>query len=219
MPNKNDNKQSFYIEKATASMIDEIIRVENSWPEQARASKEKMLARIEKFAQGFYVAFDKTSGQALATISTMPMCFTLGDISHFTSWDKVTNDGYLPENLDAKENNALYIVSGVIDKNYRGGDIFEKMVLNVVDVAKELGMEYVLAGAVIPGFKHYCEKHGDIPAKEYCLKTRASGPLDPLLNMYSKIDFHVPNASHVLPEYFPDDPSKNYAALVMHKIL
>lgn len=218
MTEESKNKQGFYIQQATGQMIDDILRVENSWPEAARAGKDKLLARIEKFPQGFYIAFDNISQQAIATISTMPIQFEPGDVSHFSSWDAVTNKGYLPEELGLANSNALYIVSGVIDKNYRGGDIFEKMVLNIVNVAKQLGMRYVLAGAVIPGFKNYCQKHGNINAEEYCLAVRSSGPLDPLLNMYAKIGFYVPNRQHVLPEYFPDLASKNYAALVMHTI-
>jgi hypothetical protein len=214
----SETTADFHIKQAQLAMLDDIMQVENSWPETARAAREKFIARIEKFPEGSFIAYSSNNEQPLATITTMPMHFNPNDVSHFSNWDQVTNHGFLPENIDMQKCNALYIVSGVIDKSYRGGQIFEKMVLNIVDVAKGLGLDYVLAGAVIPGFKHYCEKHGEIAASDYCFTRRREQLVDPLLNMYEKIDFHVPNHHHVLTEYFPDDASKNYAALVMHSI-
>ena len=92
------------------------------------------------------------------------------------------------------------------------------MVGMVVQRAREMELEYVLAGAVIPGYKRYCEKYGEISAADYVATRRGHSLADPLLSMYEKIDFHVPDGRHVIPEYFPDDASLNYAALVVNKI-
>ena len=208
------------IRNATAEDIDEIMRVEQSWPEDARASSDAMLARIEKFADGFFLALEHDdSGRELvvATITTMPMHFTEDTIHDFNSWDEVTNSGYLGD-FDMQRCNALYIVSGVIDSNYRGANIFTPMVLREVELAASLGYRYVLAGAVMPGYRKYVDRHGPVPAYDYTRLRRGKHLVDPLLAMYEAIDFHVPNSHHVLQEYYPDDASKNYAALVMRDL-
>jgi len=208
------------IRNATAEDMDEIMRVEQSWPEDARAPADAMLVRIEKFAKGFFLAIERDEDGAelvVATITTMPMYFTDGSIHEFTSWDEVTDNGYLRD-YDMQRCNTLYIVSGVIDSNYRGGNIFTPMVLREVELAAGLGLRYVLAGAVMPGYRKYVDKHGPVPAYDYTRLRRGKHLVDPLLAMYEAIDFHVPNPHHVLQEYYPDDASKNYAALVMRDL-
>jgi len=208
------------IRNATAEDMDEIMREEQSWPQDARAPSGAMLARIEKFDKGFFLAIehDETGRElVVATITTMPIYFDDGAIHDFTSWDEVTNKGYLKD-CDIQQCNALYIVSGVIDSNYRGGNIFTPMVLREVELATSLGFSYVLAGAVMPGYRKYVDKHGPIPAYDYTQLRRGKHLVDPLLAMYEAIDFHVPNPHHVLKEYYPDDASKNYAALVIRDL-
>jgi choline dehydrogenase-like flavoprotein len=195
-----------------------ILRVEDSWHEQGRAGADKFIARLEKFPQGFFLTCTGDShDQVVATITAMPVHYQADDVSHFSNWDKVTNNGYLhPVDLNAC--NALYIVSGVIDQRYRGQDIFAPMVLREVALAQALGLRYVLAGAVLPGYAKHCQRHGECAAHEYCSSRRGQHLLDPLLAMYDAIGFRVPDARHVLAEYFPDDASRNYAGLVVRDL-
>jgi hypothetical protein len=48
---------------------------------------------------------------------------------------------------------------------------------------------------------------------------KGSKPVDPLLAMYETIHFKVPNNLHVVSEYYPDDASRNYAALVVRDLV
>lgn len=209
----------FLIRNARLDDIAQIMRVEGSWEEAARAPKKKLVARIEKFAKGYFLAYaDNKEEKVVATITSMPMAFNPNDVSQFDNWDSVTNYGYLPENINIAKSNALYIVSGVIDEEFRGYDIFSPMVLKVVELAKEMSLNYVLAGAVIPGFKRYKEKYPEASAYEYAEKRRKQSLIDPLLHMYEKIGFKVPDSRHIIPEYYPDDASMNYAALLVNDL-
>ncbi len=194
----------------------QIMAVEESWPEMARAPRDKFEARLKKYPQGFFVW--EEDGRILATITAMPFNYDPADAKQFSNWDDVTNKGYLFDIGAPKDYNALYIVSGIIEKNARGGDIFERMVNREVELARALGYSYVVAGAVIPGYKRYCVKNDAVPASEYVFMKRGNRLIDPLLDMYQKIGFEAPDAAHVVREYFPDDASLNYAAIVVNKL-
>jgi len=60
---------------------------------------------------------------------------------------------------------------------------------------------------------------GALPAWDYCQMRKGSKPVDPLLAMYETIHFKVPNNLHVVSEYYPDDASRNYAALVVRDLV
>lgn len=208
------------IRNATEADLPSILEVEQSWPESGRAGADKFLARIRKFPQGFFLACIQNNEGAetlVATITSMPLNYQPGQVVAFDSWNQVTNEGYLyPVELSGC--NALYIVSGVIDERYRGLNIFSPMVLREVELAQSLGLRYVLAGAVIPGYSKYCQKHGGASAYDYCVTRRGNHIVDPLLAMYETIGFSVPDKRHVLPDYYPDDASRNYAALVVRDL-
>ncbi|QLC72443.1 hypothetical protein LPB260_16845 [Pseudomonas sp. LPB0260] len=206
------------IRPATPDDLPAILRVEDSWHEQGRAGADKFLARLERFPQGFFLAcVGDSAEQVVATITAMPIRYQADDVSHFSNWDAVTGNGYLAP-FDLAACNALYIVSGVIDQRYRGQDIFAPMVLREVALAQSLGLRYVLAGAVLPGYAKHCQRHGECPAHDYCASRRGQHLLDPLLAMYEAIGFAVPDARHVIAEYFPDDASRNHAALVVRDL-
>jgi hypothetical protein len=206
------------IRPATPDDLPAILRVEDSWHEQGRAGADKFLARLERFPQGFFLAcVGDSAEQVVATITAMPTHYQADDVSRFSNWDAVTGNGYLAP-FDLAACNALYIVSGVIDQRYRGQDIFAPMVLREVALAQSLGLRYVLAGAVLPGYAKHCQRHGECLAHDYCASRRGQHLLDPLLAMYEAIGFGVPDARHVIAEYFPDDASRNHAALVVRDL-
>jgi hypothetical protein len=207
---------SYAIRNATEADLDEILKVEASWPEQARAPREKFVARLRKFPQGFFLV--EHEGAAVATITACPHRYEPARPQAMHSWDRVTNQGFLHDIGPLTDYNALYIVSGVIATAHRGRDVFELAVRREVTLAQELGLAYVVAGAVIPGYAHYCATHGEIPAREYALLRRGTHLVDPLLDMYQRIGFKVPDSDHVIAEYFPDDASLNHGAVVVLRI-
>jgi len=206
----------YLIRNASPHDLDAIMQVEQSWPEAARAPREKLSARLEKFPAGFFVA--EQDGRLLATITACPLRYNPAQPGELKDWDTVTNRGFLHEIGPFDGYNSLYIVSGVIDPQHRGGDLFETMVGREVQLARELGFAYVLAGAVLPGYARYCEKHGALPATEYVSLRHGQHRVDPLLDMYARIGFAVPDRRHVIKDYFPDAASRDHAALVVCKL-
>jgi hypothetical protein len=212
---------SLHCKNAEIADLPKILEVEKSWPESGRASADKFIARIEKFSKGFLLILKNLptgEEKVIATITTMPLLYSPTLVGQFTTWDKVTNYGML-DDCSLQNKNALYIISGVIDKDHRGENVFEYAVLKIVKLAQDLGLRYIIAGAVIPGYKKYCQNVGTLPAWDYCQLRKGSKPVDPLLAMYESIQFKVPNSLHVVSEYYPDDASRNYAALVVRDLV
>ncbi|MEY5006068.1 MAG: hypothetical protein RI969_1156 [Verrucomicrobiota bacterium] len=204
------------IRLASESDLPGILKVEESWPVAGRAGADKFLARLRNFGRGFFVAtVDLPAGgeRIIGTLTSMPLSYEPARPHAFTNWDAVTHEGYLGQ-CRLEGCNALYIVSGVIDAEYRTLNVFPAGVLAVTALARDLGMSYVLAGAVLPGYRRFCEEHGEMPPFDYCRRRRGDRLVDPLLALYEGIGFEVPDADHVLREYYPDDASRNHAALV-----
>lgn len=197
-----------------------ILAVEQSWHEAGRAGADKFEARLARFPQGFIVATLTEDGieKIIGTATSMPLVYDPAHLGRFASWDAVTNEGYLFEDTQLAECNALYIVSGVIDKDHRGLDVFRPAILYLAGIAARLKLRYVVAGAVIPGYRRYCEKHGAIDAYDYCATRVGTHLADPLLSLYESIGFTVRDRRHVVEAYYPDDASRNYAALVVRDL-
>ena len=154
----------------------------------------------------------------MATITSMPLYYDPRHLEAYRTWDQVTHHGYLSDSMDWSRCNGLYIVSGVIDSRWRGLNIFAPMVLQVARLAQSMGLRYVLAGAVLPGYRRYRERQGALDAYDYCMTRRGNHPVDPLLAMYEAIGFFVRDRDHVVAEYFPDDDSMNHGAIVVRDL-
>lgn len=207
---------SIGIRPAREADLPDIMRVEESWPEAGRAGIDKFQARLAKFARGFFVATQttpETGEKIVGTITSMPLAYDPDRPHAFSNWDAVTHQGYLGD-CSLSGCNAVYIVSGVIDSAHRHLNVFPLGVLAVAGAARDLGFPYVLAGAVIPGYRRFCQEHGDVTPYDYVRRRRGDRLVDPLLALYESIDFHVPDERHILKEYYPDDASRNHAALV-----
>lgn len=199
---------------ATEDDIEDILTVENSWPEESRASKEVLLERMRKFPLGFLIA--RIDSIPVATITSCMIHYDPNNPHKLGNWRAVTNDGRLFDQNDKSQFNSMYIVSGVIDESHRGTeDIFSPMVLRIHELAESLGMKYTLAGAILPGYGQYVEKQGFIPAADYAFTRKGSRIIDPLIAMYESIGFCIPSPDHVIEDYYEDHASLNCSAIVV----
>ncbi|WP_159397927.1 hypothetical protein [Sorangium cellulosum] len=201
--------------QATVEDIDAIMRVEEDWPEDQRASRETMLVRLGKFREGFWV-FEQ-AGAIIGTLTSCPIRYEPSGQKAFKSWDEVTNRGELPD-IDLATANALYLVSGTLKREARGGRTYALLIETPVALAERLGLEYVVAGAKIPGYDAYCRRHGEIDARDYAFLKLNGSFVDPFLEMYRGYGFTVPDRDHVVKDFYPDIPSRNYGAIVVRKL-
>ena len=67
------------------------------------------------------------------------------------------------------------------------------------------------------------EKGLDLKSQDFAIaaaqrQNRRDGDLRLEAAMYERIGFSVSDACHVIPGYYPDDASRNYAALVVRNL-
>lgn len=203
------------VRQAGLADIDAIMRIEEEWPEYQRASRDKMLTRLRKFPQGFWIFLE--GDEAVGTLSSCPIRYTGAASGSLKNWDAVTNNGYFPD-LALADANALYLVSGVLSQKARGGKTYSMLINTPVQLAEKLGLDYVVAGAKIPGYDAYCRRHGEVDARDYAFMMLNGCLVDPFLEMYRGYGFAVPDRNHIVKEFYPDLPSRNYGAVVVKKI-
>ncbi|MEV0401050.1 hypothetical protein [Actinoallomurus sp. NPDC050550] len=203
------------VREATLADLDDIMRVEEDWTPDQRASREQMRVRLEKFPKGFWLF--RRDGETVGTLMSCPLRYDPAEVSGFSSWDKVTNHGFLPD-IDLSRANSLYLVSGSLRRHARGGTAYKVMMETPVALAERLGLEYVVTGAKIPGYDAYCRRFGEVDAKDYAF-LRVNGCLvDPFLEMYRGHRYVVPDRAHIVPGYYPDPPSRDNGAIIVRRV-
>ncbi|HUO78315.1 MAG TPA: GNAT family N-acetyltransferase [Thermodesulfovibrionales bacterium] len=207
---------SVIIRNASKKDLEGIMDVELDWPEEQRAGSDKFVARLDKCPQGFFVA--EVDGKIVGTSTSCVIRYDPFHPEVHKSWDIVTNDGYIHRYEEIENPNALYIVSIGIKRNYRAKGIFQGFAKAQVDLAIKVGLPYVLAGAIMPGYDSYCKKYGDITAEEYGFTRIGHRLADPFLEVWRGLDFHVPDNRHIMTDYYSDTRSRNYSALVVYEI-
>lgn len=207
-------KYNFTPRTVEYSDLDQLMELEKIWPEKARASYETLKFRIDKFQQGFFVGEDETG--ILGSIICHPYHYHPADLSNYQNWEAVVKKCYA--NHDYTDTNALYIVAGTSRPSIHGNEIFDSGMVHVVDLAKKLNKRFVIGGCVLPRYARYASKHANASIEDYVFKKVKDKCLDPLLEKYRRHGFHVPDKNHIISNYFLDDSSLNYSALVVKNV-
>ena len=200
---------------AEFSDLPQLVELEKVWPEDERASAEVLEHRIQKFQKGFLVIEDDSD--LFASIISIPYYYDPNDLSNFKNWQHVVQKCYQPNSI-SHFTNALYLVSATHKPSNYGNQPFTKGLTYMINLAKSMELEYVIAGCILPGYAKYISKRGMISATDYVFKSLRGKLADPLLEKYRHLNFIVPDKNHVLADYYPHAASLNYAALVVHKI-
>jgi len=190
------------------------MRVEEDWPEDQRAGSEKIISRLERFPEGFFVVI--VDGEIVAVTTSTLVTYEPSDLSKYQTWEQCTNDGFLFPLADYGDYNANYIVSSGIMKAFRRAGIREAMIKTHLGLAKTLGMKYTLTGGMIPGYDAYCRENGDIPAEEYAFMQKDGKPIDPTLRKVGAVGLTLPDERHLIKDFYVSPESRNYGALLVH---
>ncbi len=203
------------VRQASLNDLDKIMAVEQDWEQSQRASRDQMVARLRAFVEGFWL-FEQR-GEVVGTLMGFPMRYEAHRISELSDWDTVTGHGYYPD-IDTATANALYLASGSLKRTARGGTAYSVMMEKPIELAERCGLDYVLTGAKIPGYDAYCRRFGEIDAADYAFRTLGGCLVDPFLEMYRGHDYLVPDRRHIVPNYYPDPPSRDYGAIVVRDV-
>lgn len=187
------------------NILSEVMRVEKeTWPEEIRAPREKFESRAEIFPQGFQLGFvnNKLWGVSTAEI------IDFNPKKPCTSWEKITDNGWIKKTHNPK-GNALYVISvGVSPKAERRG-IGTALLEAQKEIAQKLNLKYLVLGSRAPGFHAY---KGSI--QQYLKEKNANQEsIDPLIRFYERAGLKI---IKIVPNYMEDDPeSRNYGAIML----
>jgi hypothetical protein len=196
-----------------------LLKLEESWPPGERATEQQLRTRIERYPQGFLVAArDTAPAELIGSATSCPIDYDPAHPERIVSWNHASNEGLGPENSASMRTETLYLISSVVRTEDRGGEVYGEILKHLCQRALALGYSRILSGAVMPGYDAYCRKHGEIPAADYALMQRGARPLDPFLRVLATFGFVVPDARHIAADYYPDEPSRCYAALVVKEL-
>jgi len=200
------------IRNATERDLPAIMRVERDWPPGQRAPRKKFAARLRRFPEGVFVAVHE--GQVVGVTTSCLLRYEPEQVGGFTSWDAVTNEGWLVDREQVVSPNAVYVVSTGIMKAYRGRRIFPGLVGAQVELSRRLGLRYCVTGAILDGYAAYCKAHGETDARGYALKMENGTYIDPLLRRLHRLGFVVPDERSVVPEYFASEDAHDWSAVM-----
>lgn len=203
----------FTIRNANARDLVGIMAVEEAWPEDQRSTRDKFIARLEIFPEGFWVV--EVAGKIVAVSTCTLTHYDANDIGSFKTWEQCTNNGMLYPLTNKEDYNAMYIVSTGILVEARSLGIREALIQTHLNLAKKLKKQYVVTGAMIPGYDAYCNAVGEVPASEYAFILKDGKPIDPTLKKLKSLGLELPNPSHIISNFYQSVESRDHGALLV----
>ena len=157
----------------------------------------------------------EVAGRIVAVSTCTLTHYDANDIGSFKTWEQCTNNGLLYPLTNKEDYNAMYIVSTGILVEARSLGIREALIQTHLSLAKKLKKQYVLAGAMIPGYDAYCNAMGEVPASEYAFILKDGKPIDPTLKKLKSLGLELPNPSHIISNFYQSVESRNHGALLV----
>ncbi len=205
------------IRQASIRDLDNIMKVEEeAWPIEAMASIDKFRERLRVFPPGFFVAV--LDGEIVGT--TTSQIINYDPKNPPSSWTEITNDGRISETHKIN-GNAIYVVSlGVSPKgrpNGKGIGVGTALLEKQKQLARELGKEYLVLSARVPGYHNFCKRKGNVLIEDYVNYKREDGlPEDMELRFYERAGL---KQKKICPNTMDDAESRNYGVMMEWEVL
>lgn len=181
-------------------LLDEIMWVEErAWAPEVRASRNKMLMRLETFPEG--IAFVLSEGKIVGVSTALIINYDPSDPPR--SWEEATGDGFIQNHTP--RGNCYYIASVGVAKDYQGKGLGDRLLRQQKGVARGLGLQYVVLGSRVPT----AHLRPDAQIEEV-IET------DPQIAFYKRNGFRPVK---IRENYMEDDPeSRNYGVVMEWKV-
>jgi len=185
-----------------------------AWPAYQRATEDQFKSRLLCFPEGFWVA---EADGAIVGVSTSCLSYYNPDnLGKWTSWNEATNHGYFRNRCDVPHPNALYVAStGIIPQARRQG-IFEAFFDKHSEITDRLKLPYSLTGSLLPGYDVHCRNQGEISPYDYVSGVMQGRFLDPLIKKLNLCGYYVPDARHIIFNYYPSAESRHFSVLMVY---
>ncbi len=203
------------IRKATPKDLDNIMRVESeAWPVEARAPRDKFEERLIVFSDGVFLAI---LNKEIVGVTTSQI-INYDPNTPPSSWTEITGDGHITD-THREWGNAIYVVSlGVSPRGRpegKGIGVGTALLERQKKLALELGLDYLVLSARVPGYDSFCKKLGNISIDKYVKLKREDGQLEDIeLRFYERAGLRQVK---ICPNTMDDKESRNYGVMMEWK--
>ncbi|PLR80909.1 GNAT family N-acetyltransferase [Bacillus canaveralius] len=197
---RNYNKNDF----------DELIQIQSEcfpppFPAELWWNKDQLNNHITLFPEGALCV--EVNGELAGSLTGLCVDFDPDHPVH--TWEEVTDNGYIRSHNP--QGSTLYIVDISVRPKYRKLGLGKLMMQAMYHVVIELGLERLLGGGRMPGFK---QKSAEMSAEQYIEAVTAGDIKDPVISFLLRCG-RVPVA--VVEQYLDDEESCNYGTLMEWK--
>jgi ribosomal protein S18 acetylase RimI-like enzyme len=173
-------------------------------PAEAVWSIPFLQEHLRRFPEGQILA-EAPDGSIIGDSTSLRVRFERAMAPH--TWDEITGMGTLRPHDPQGE--VFYGVDIVVDPALRGRGVGSALYQARIRLARKLGCSAFVAGVRIPG---YHEAAAELTPERYVKQVEAGFRVDPTLSKQLHLGFHVVS---ILPGYFPDFESLDYAVLIL----
>lgn len=175
------------------------------FPEELWWNADQLSSHLTHFPEGAICV--EVNGELAGSLTSLRVSYNPKHALH--TWEEITDNGYITTN--EVEGNALYVVDISIRPKFRKLGLGKVLIQNAYYLVVELGLDRLLGGGRMPGYK----KNAKVLSPEDYLEQVLSGHLkDPVLTFLLRCG-RTPVS--VLPNYLEDEDSLNYAVLMEWK--
>jgi GNAT superfamily N-acetyltransferase len=157
-----------------------------AWPEDVRASEEKLRDRLATFGKGFWGAF--IAEHLVGMVSSQIVCHEEG--GHPPSWDALTADGWISK-THREDGNCLHFVSVCVHPEFRHRGIATLLNRARLALAESLGLRWALTDTRMPGFSEYLKRSPEATPEGYIEAVLSGRVAEPVIAMYLNLGFRV----------------------------
>lgn len=174
-----------FVRKLRLSDFPGMVSLENSaWPTGARASKAKLLDRLETFGEGFLGIFE---GSELFGMASSQLVLFSAD-EPVSTWTRLTADGWISRTHNSN-GNCLHFVSICVHPRARGRGFGTMLNQGRLEIANALKCTYALTDTRLPGLRQFCLNHPEKGAQVYLEEILKGQRCQPVVNMYLSLGF------------------------------
>lgn len=175
---------------------------EAGWP------LESLRAHLQVFPEGQFVAVE-VGGRVLGDATSLRVSW--GEALRAHTWMSITGGGPLANHQPQGE--VFYGVDIMVDPSHQGQGIGARLYATRLAAARAMGCRAFVAGARIPG---YARVASALTPEAYVTEVAEGRRFDPTLTRQLRHGFQVRG---LLPNYFEDAESCNFAALIVLEFL
>ena len=168
-------------------------------------NEEQLTNHVTLFPEGALCI--EVNGEIAGSMTGLLVDFNPSKPDH--SWDEITDSGYIRNHK--RKGNTLYVVDISVRPSFRKLGLGKLLMQSMYEVVIHLGLERLLGGGRMPGYK----KQAELMTPEQYIQAVIKGALeDPVITFLLRCG-RTP--VKVVENYLEDEESKNYGTLMEWK--